>query len=60
MHDPDAHCAYAEEFRRSLAKTVQLHHLDLHINDPGFVDHALIIFDRWMAEGLIPNPRAGT
>jgi uncharacterized protein (UPF0261 family) len=56
LHDPEAHQAYVEEFRCSLKAPVQLHDLDLHINDAGFVTKALEIFDAWVAQGLIPNP----
>ena len=56
LHDPEAQAAFMDEFRRSLKPPVELVDLDLHINDPRFVAEALAIFDRWMVEGLIPNP----
>lgn len=54
MHDPRVHAQYVEEFRRHLRAPVELHDLDLHINDDAFVDTALSVFDRWVAEGRIP------
>ena len=54
MHDPGTHAGYVEEFRRHLRAPVELHDLDLHINDDAFVDVALEVFDRWVAEGRIP------
>ena len=55
MHDPASHAAYVDEFRRSIRAPVELHDLDLHIEDDGFVDCALGIFDRWVGDGLIPR-----
>jgi uncharacterized protein (UPF0261 family) len=57
MHDATGHAAYADEFRRHLRSPVELHDLDLHINDDAFVDAALSIFDRWVLEGRIPRRR---
>ena len=56
LHDSAAQAAFMDEFRRALKPPVQLVDLDTHINDPRFVAEALAIFDRWMAEGLIPDP----
>ena len=53
LHDPEGHQAYADEFRRALKAPVQLHDLDIHINDPEFVAKSLEIFDQWIAAGLI-------
>ena len=53
-HD-EAHAAFVDEFRRALKPPVQLHDLDLHINDRGFVDKALAVFDAWVEEGRIPR-----
>jgi len=43
LHDPEGHQAYADEFRRALKAPVQLHDLDIHINDPEFVAKSLEI-----------------
>jgi uncharacterized protein (UPF0261 family) len=53
LHDPQAHDALLDEFRRGARPPVELHDLDLHINDDAFVDHALGVFDRWVAAGLV-------
>jgi len=53
LHDPDNHAAYCEALRHSIRPPVELHDLDLHINDAAFVDHALAVFDRWVEEGRI-------
>jgi uncharacterized protein (UPF0261 family) len=58
LHDAEAHAAFADEFRRALHLPVQLHDLDLHINDRGFVDKALEVFDAWVAAGHIPRGAA--
>jgi uncharacterized protein (UPF0261 family) len=55
MHDPTGHAAFIDEFRRRIRAPVEMHDLDLHINDDGFVDVALEIFDRWVGEGRIPR-----
>ena len=55
MHDPVAHAAYVDEFRRCIRSPVEMHDLDLHIEDEGFVDAALSIFDLWVSEGRIPR-----
>lgn len=55
LHDPQAHHAYSQEFVRSLRPPVQVHDLDVHINDDAFVDKALEIFDDWVRSGLIPR-----
>ena len=55
LHDPAGHAAFVEELRASIKPPVTLFDLDLHINDPAFVAAALTVFDRWVAEGLIPK-----
>ena len=58
LHEPEAHAAFADEFRRALQPPVQLHDLDLHINDRGFVERALAVFDAWVTAGHIPRGAA--
>ena len=58
LHEPEAHAAFVDEFRRALKPPVQLHDLDLHINDRGFVDAALAVFDAWVEAGHIPRGAA--
>lgn len=57
LSDPAAHAAYMDEFRQVLKPPVEVHDLDMHINDPQFVAKALEIFDRWVEAGLIPTPQ---
>ncbi len=59
LHDPQGHAAYSDEFAASLKAPVQIHDLDLHINDAEFAAKALDVFDRWVAEGLIPPGHKG-
>jgi uncharacterized protein (UPF0261 family) len=60
MHDPEGLTAFAAELRASMPANVQLHDLDLHINDPQFTATALAVFDRWVEQGHIPRgTRAG-
>jgi uncharacterized protein (UPF0261 family) len=54
LHDREGHDAYVDEFRRCIKPPVHMHDLDLHINDDAFLDAALAVFDRWVAEGHIP------
>lgn len=58
MHDPQAHRAYVEAFRRSVQAPVQYEELDLHINDAPFVQRALEIFDGWVEQGIVPRGAA--
>jgi uncharacterized protein (UPF0261 family) len=53
LHDATAHAAYCDEFRRALKDPVELHDLDLHINDAAFVEKGLAIFDQWVDKRLI-------
>jgi len=55
MHDPQAHAAFADEFRRTMRPPIELHDLDAHINDAAFVDAVLSVFDRWVEQGHIPR-----
>lgn len=56
LHEPAAHRAFMDELRGQLRPPVEVHDLDLHINDPEFVDAALAIFDHWLAAGRIQRP----
>jgi uncharacterized protein (UPF0261 family) len=60
MHDPEGQAAFAEQLRANMPANVELHDLDLHINDPELTATALAVFDRWVEEGLIRpgSPRA--
>jgi uncharacterized protein (UPF0261 family) len=54
LHEPDAHEAFLGAMRDSLPGNVELHEITAHINSDDFVAKALEIFDRWVAEGVIP------
>ena len=55
LHAPEAHRALVDELTSCVRAPVELHALDLHINDSGFVRAALAVFDRWVAEGRVPG-----
>ena len=57
MHDPQALAAFLAEARASAPGNVDLVEIDGHINDAGFADTALAIFDKWAAAGLIAPAR---
>ena len=55
-HDPEGLDAFLTELRGTVAGTVSVSETDAHINDPEFSALALDIFDRWVAEGIVPRP----
>lgn len=59
MHDPAGHAAFMQALREHARAPIELHEPDLHINDEGFVDLALAIFDRWVAEGRVARVSPG-
>jgi uncharacterized protein (UPF0261 family) len=54
LHDPEGLAAFVDGLRQSVQGPTELVELSCHINDGGFVDAALGIFDRWVTEGRIP------
>ncbi len=56
-HDPEAFAAFCDEMRKQMTDPILFSEIDCHINDQGFVDKALEIFDAWVADGTIK--RAG-
>lgn len=54
MHDREGHAAFLDAFRSAARPPIELHDLDVHINDDAFVDQALAIFDRWVSAGHVP------
>ncbi|MGJ4949671.1 Tm-1-like ATP-binding domain-containing protein [Bradyrhizobium sp. HKCCYLS20291] len=54
LHDPEGLDAFVTEMRDAIQPPVELHEIDDHINDTGFVAKVLTIFDRWVAGGIIP------
>ncbi|MBN9078312.1 MAG: hypothetical protein BGN87_24320 [Rhizobiales bacterium 65-79] len=54
LHEPEALAAFVEAMRASVPAKVEMHEIAAHINDADFAAKALEIFDRWVAEGVIP------
>lgn len=55
-HDPAGLDAFLMELRGTVADHVSVTETDAHINDPAFAALALDIFDRWVAQGIVPKP----
>ncbi|MDA4848327.1 Tm-1-like ATP-binding domain-containing protein [Hoeflea poritis] len=53
LHDPAGLGSFLDEMRSHVPANVDFRELDCHINDDGFADEALQIFDRWREEGVI-------
>jgi uncharacterized protein (UPF0261 family) len=58
LHEPEALDAFLDEMRNAMPASVTLQEVDAHINAPEFAIKALEIFDRWVAEGVVPRGRA--
>ena len=52
-HDPDALAEFCDEMRKVMTDPLRFSEIDCHINDQGFADKALEIFDEWVADGTI-------
>lgn len=58
LHDAQGLAAFGAELRAHLAPPVCLVETDAHINDAGFTDAVLEIFDDWVARGhIVPGLR---
>ena len=57
-HDPEAFAAFCDEMRAVITDPLAFTELDCHINDQGFADAALRIFDGWIADGTITTKGA--
>jgi uncharacterized protein (UPF0261 family) len=55
LHDPDGLAAMVNGFKANLPGNVARVDLDCHINDAGFPEAVLAVFDRWVAEGVVPK-----
>lgn len=53
LYEPEATEAFIDEMRRGIPANVVFREIAGHINDREFIDAALDIFDRWVAEGVI-------
>jgi uncharacterized protein (UPF0261 family) len=58
LHEPAATAAFVDEMRRSVPANVEYREIAGHINSSSFVDAALDIFDRWVADGIIERGAA--
>lgn len=59
-HDPEGLAAFLGELRASLGSPVHVTETAAHINDAGFVETVLSIFDGWIGDGtVVPGKRAG-
>lgn len=56
-HDPEGLDAFLTELRDTVADNVSVSETDAHINDAEFSELALNIFDQWVAEGIVPEPK---
>lgn len=54
-HDPAGLSSFFEELKSHLASEVEIVSIDAHINDQAFIDTVMEVFDRWVAEGLVPQ-----
>lgn len=53
LHDAAGLAAFVETLEASLPANVAYHPLDCHINDAGFCQTVLALFDQWRADGTI-------
>lgn len=57
LHEPEALEAFLDEMRKTTPASVSLEEIDAHVNAPEFAAKALEVFDRWVAEGVVPRGR---
>jgi uncharacterized protein (UPF0261 family) len=57
LHEPEALDAFLDEMRKVAPGSVQFEETAAHINTPEFAEKALEVFDRWVAEGIVPRGR---
>ena len=56
LHNPDGLSAFMARLLAACPETVELHHVDAHINDDAFAEAALAVLDGWMAAGRLSIP----
>jgi uncharacterized protein (UPF0261 family) len=56
-HDPEAFAEFCDEMRVAMTDPIGFSEVDCHINDQAFADHALEIFDAWVADGTVATKR---
>jgi len=54
-HDPEAFADFCDEMRTVMKEPIEFSEIDCHINDQGFADKALEIFDAWVSDGIIKS-----
>ena len=57
LHEPAALDAFLDEMRKAVPAAVQFEETQAHINAPEFAAAALAVFDRWVADGVVPRGR---
>lgn len=55
-HAPEDLAGFLETLRNELDQQVATTVTNCHINDPGFVEAALMVLDGWLAAGVVTNP----
>ena len=55
LHDPDGLKAFIDAMRQAVKPPVQLHEVQAHINSASFAAKALVVFDQWVSDGIIPK-----
>jgi uncharacterized protein (UPF0261 family) len=58
LHESEALEAFLDEMRKAVPSTIRFEETAAHINAPEFAAKALEVFDRWVAEGIVPRGRA--
>ena len=53
LHNPDGLSAFLAELEATLPQSVQTHRINCHINDAGFADKVLELFDNWRADETV-------
>ncbi len=53
MNDPEGMAALLDEFDQCNLEGVDVSRIDAHINDAGFVQQVLAVFDDWVDRGLV-------
>ncbi len=56
-HEPDNHAAFVAELAQAVNAPVGFTEIDCHINDALFCETVLALFDQWLADGTVANPK---
>lgn len=55
LHDAEGLAAFTDAMRKACPSNVDWIELDCHINDSGFAEKALEVFDDWVARGVVSS-----